>query len=190
MADMDFNRDVKFFQSISWARILLDDPAYLTIPTPSRIYKKSTEDAVIAETLNTKDTIKAWLTMYKKPAVGDTLITESRTLLSLGHGVNGYPGLVHGGIMGLVIDEAMGIMLQLNAYAAKMDSTTLVVTAYLKTTFLRPAPTPSIILLTTKLREHKERKMYVDATIENEAGDVLATGEALFIRAKEPQPKL
>lgn len=144
----------------------------------------------MAETLNTKSTIKAWLTMPKKPLSGNTSLSETRTLLSLGHAVNGYPGLVHGGIVGLIIDEAMGIMLQLNACRRKGDLTSPVMTAYLKTRFIRPVPTPSIVLLTAKLRERKGRKMYVDATVENETGDVLATGEALWVHAKEPRAML
>lgn len=190
MVVLDFNHDVKFFQTIPWTRTLLGDPAYYPSPTPSRSYKESTEDAIIAQTLNTKDTIKAWLTMPKKSAPGDAFITETRTLLSLGHAVNGYAGLVHGGIVALMIDEAMGTMLQLNAYAGNADLTSFVVTAYLKTRFLRPVPTPSIVLLIAKLRERRGRKMYIDATVENEAGEVLATGEALWVHKKDPQANL
>lgn len=190
MALSDFNRDISFYRTIPWTQTLLEDPAYLAVPTPSRKYKRSAGDAVIAETLNTPETIKAWLTMHKKPASGDGLITETRTLLSLGPGVNGYPGLVHGGVVGLIIDEAMGIMLQLNANAGGLDTMSFIVTACLKTTFLRPVRTPSIILLTAKLRERKGRTMYIDAKVENGARDGLATGEALWIHAKEPQARL
>lgn len=190
MADPGFDRDVDFFRTIPWTRKLLEDPHYIPVPTPSRKYCKSRDSAIVAETLNTKDTIKAWLTLQKKPEPGRTLITETRNLFSLGSGLTGYEGLLHGGITTLMIDEAMGMILQLNAYARNGEITSLFVTAYLKTTFLRPIPTPSIISISAKLRERKGRKMYIDATVEDEAGEVLATAEALWLLLKEQQPKL
>lgn len=189
MSDSDLTRNVRFFSTTTWTRSIIEDKAYIAVPSPSRESKGSSEHTLVSETLNTKDTIGSWLTMQKKPAAGDTLIIETHTLLSLGHGVSGYPGILHGGMVGLVIDETTGTLLQLNADAGDPDFNGFIVTASLKTTFMKPIPIPSTILVTTRIKERTGRKWYIDATI-REANNVLALGETLWVRTREPQAKL
>ena len=174
--------DLKYFQSIPWTQKLLADDNYIAIPTGSRAAKESTEDAMFAETLNTKNTVQACLTLKKKSSGDGALISEIRFFLSLGYAVNGYPHRVHGGMISLIMDEAMGTMVYLNGSGA--------VTAYLKTTYLRPIPTPSVIVATAKLRENIGRKIFTDVIIEGEGGNIMATGEGLWIRPRDPQTKL
>lgn len=183
--------DLEYFKTIPWTSKLLAHPDFTAIPTPSRKWKQSTECAVISETLNTKDTIRAWLLLLKKKQDPDEpLIKELHSLLSLGYAINGFPGLAHGGIIGLVIDETMGMLLEVNALAGNADMGSFVVTAYLKTTFIKPVPTSAVVMVTTQLRERVGRKIYIDATVEDEGGDVLATGEALWIHTKELKANL
>lgn len=190
MSDSDLTRNIRLFSTTNWTRSITEDPAYVAVPSPSRESKGISEHALISETLNTRHTIGSWLTMQKKPAAGDTLITETHTLLSLGPGVSGYPGILHGSMVGLVVDETTGTLLQLNADAGDPDFNGFIVTASLKTTFMRPIPVPSIILVTTRFRERTGHKWYIDATIRDEANDVLALGETLWVRTRGPQAKL
>ena len=187
--DSDSHHDLEYFKAIPWTREVLTSAAFTVIPTPSRKPKKSTEDAMFAETLNTKDTVPAWLALRKRPLSNDSPITELRFLLSLGYAVNGWPNIAHGGMIACLMDEAMGTLLQLNARASnRIEQNTF--TAYLKTTYLQPIPTPSVIMATARLGEVKGRKIVVNAVIENEKGDTMATGEALFIQPKKPRSKL
>jgi NAD-dependent SIR2 family protein deacetylase len=54
-------------------------------------------------------------------------------------------------------------------------------TAYLKVTYLKPIKTPQTVLITSILREVKGRKVFVDGTITDSEGAVLAKGESLFL---------
>jgi len=100
----------------------LNNPQYVLIPTPSRRPTQSTEDALLAETLKTKATIPAMTTLYKRPAKGRTLIDEACVLEALEHGINGYPNVAHGGLLGFIIDESMGTLLKIRT---KMKQGTL-----------------------------------------------------------------
>lgn len=180
-----------YFDSIPWTRALLHHPDYIPTRTLSRSRKSTTEDAIISETLNTKDTIRAYLTLHKNPSpASSNQITELCTLLSLGYAVNGYPNLVHGGIIGLMIDEGMGLLLQLNAKAGNGIMKGNTVTAWLKVEYLKPIPTPSVVVVTARLREVKGRKTYIDAVVGGEDGAALAKGEALWVNAKKSVAKL
>jgi len=190
MADFDLDRGTQYFESVPWTQRLIQDPNYTAVPTPSRKQKKSTEDAMFSETLNTKDAVRACLTLKKRPQTVDSLTTDVRLLLSLGYAVNGWPNLVHGGVIGLIIDEAMGTLLQLNANAGDKAIPKALVTASLKITYLRPIPTPSILMVTAKLGDINGRKIRVDAVIEDDEGNSMATGEALWVHTRESPAKL
>ena len=184
-----------FFQSIPWCATLLNDPVYVVIPTPSRRPKQSTEDALLADTLKTKTTIPAIITLYERPAKGRTLITEARLLVALEYGVNGYPNIAHGGLIGAIIDESMGILLKCNK---DMDKTELgepvdidtLVTASLKVNYLQAVMTPQTVLVTAKIEEIKGRKFYMTGTVRDGNGAMLAKAEAMWIGIKFTREKL
>lgn len=55
-------------------------------------------------------------------------------------------------------------------------------TADLRVKYLRPVLTPSVVLVTAKVRDvQKARKYFVDAEVMDQDGVVLAKGEGLFI---------
>jgi len=47
------------------------------------------------------------MSLYKAPSPGKSLNGEVRQLLSLGSGVDGWPGVCHGGFLLLLIDDAI-----------------------------------------------------------------------------------
>ena len=189
------DNEAVFFQSIPWCATLLNDPVYVVIPTPSRRPNQSTEDALLADTLKTKTTIPAIITLYERPAKGRTLITEARLLVALEYGVNGYPNIAHGGLIGAIIDESMGILLKCNK---DMDKTELgepvdidtLVTASLKVNYLQAVMTPQTVLVTAKIEEIKGRKFYMTGTVRDGNGAMLAKAEAMWIGIKFTREKL
>ena len=182
--------DREYFENIPWCSKLLEDSKFIVTPTFSRQHKESTEDALFAETLNTKDTIRACLSLYMRPASEPSQINELRMLVSLGYGVNSYPSLCHGGIVGVIIDEAMGMLLTLNKNLKASPVRSSTVTAYLNVTYLRPVATPQTLLVIARLREIKGRKMYLDASIADGCKESLAKAEALWIEVNEVKEKL
>ena len=191
--DMDEER--AFFLSTAWCANLLNDPDFTPVATPSRKYKSSTtEDALYGLTLKTKDTFRAVTTIYRRPAPGTILVQEVRQLISLAYGVNGYPYIAHGGIIGVMLDEAMGILLLVNKGLGenKHDGETIdhLVTAYLKVTYLKPVVTPQTVLVTASLKKSQEKKLYVEGEVKDSEGNVLAKAEALWLGLKRSKEKL
>ena len=171
----------KYFLSIPWCAKLLANTDIDIIATPSRQRKESTEDELIAVTLNTEKTIRSWLTFYKRPAAGTTRVDEVYNLLSLGPGVNGYAHLVAGGIIAVILDECMGIVGMVNKNLDVEGAGDFMVTANLKINYMKTVPAPGVYLATATLREVKGRKNYFDASITDEEGTVLATAESLWV---------
>ena len=191
MMSMDEERD--FFLSTPWCAKLLNDPDFLPRPTPSRKYKSTTEDALFAQTLKTEDTISAVTTFYRKPAPEATRVEEVRMLVSLEYGVNGWPQMAHGGIVGTILDEAMGTLATLGNRPQSRDDgqlTVHMVTAYLKVTYLKPVVTPQIVLVTASLKEIKGTKHYYDGEMKDADGTVLAKAESLFLALRKNRAML
>ena len=192
---MDEERD--FFLSTPWCAKLLNDPDFIPRPSPSRKYKSTTEDALFAQTLKTGNTISALTTFYRKPAPGDTHVKEVRMLASMDYGVNGWEHMAHGGIIGAILDEAMGSLASINSQLQKHfqngdDGQPLfdVVTAYLKVTYLKPVITPQIVLVTANLKEIRGTKHYIDGEMKDADGNVLAKAESLWLGLRKGRAKL
>ena len=173
--------DEEHFQSIPWCAKLLAEPDVLIVPTPSRQKKASTEDELVAVTLNTEKTIKHWLTFYKIPGPDAIMVGELYSLLSLGPGVNGYPHLAAGGVVCLILDECMGNLGLISRILGFTMAEGFIVTANLNVNYLKVVPTPGIYLATATLREVKGRKYYFEASLKNGEGTVLATAESLWV---------
>lgn len=173
--------DREYFQSIPWCAKLLAETDIVIVPTHSRQRKESTEDELVAVILNTEKTIPSWLTFYKRPTPGTTRVDEVYNLLSLGPGVNGYAHLVAGGIIGVILDECMGILGMINTSLGVEGAGGFMVTANLKINYVKAVSTPGTYLATATLRELKGRKQYFDASIEDGEGSLLATAESLWV---------
>ncbi|KAK3617084.1 hypothetical protein LTR56_025530 [Elasticomyces elasticus] len=189
------------FLQTPWAA-LLDRSNTVCRVSASRQPKRSTEDSLFAETLATPRTVQSCLSFYTKPADTDHSIDEVSTLFIVGDGMNGHTGILHGGIVASVIDEAMGIMMWLNlereremleARASKgladgeNPNRVGSFTATLDTKFLKPILTPGSFLVTARYLKKEGRKTWVGAEIkqhQKQGETVCATGEALFIEPR------
>ncbi len=182
--------DEQYFRSIPWCSKLLDDPNFVIIPSLSRQPKESTEDSLFAETLKTDDTIGAMLSLCKRPSSEVARIDEVRSLLSLGYRVNGYPTVCHGGIVATLLDEVMGSLVLVNNKLEDLETSDTVVTAYLKVNYLKPVQTPQTVLVTAHFKEIVGRKYYIEGSVQDYSGTVLASGEALWLRQNSQREKL
>ncbi|KAH7055886.1 HotDog domain-containing protein [Macrophomina phaseolina] len=182
--------DVALIQRVPWAAALLADKNYTIAPTLSRRPKASGEDSFIAETLSTDRTIRAWVTQHSQPVPNEKpAIREVRTFLDLGDGLNGYPAVMHGGMIATLLDEVTGVLLTTNLEYEKaisgdserdLDS----MTAYLNVTYKKPLPLPGVVLGVAQFTKNDGRKNYVRATLEDGNGKIYAVGEALFVTLK------
>jgi uncharacterized protein (TIGR00369 family) len=91
----------------------------------------------------------------------------------LGQEFQGGSGFLHGGIIALLLDEAMGKACRFHGEHA--------VTAELSVQYKRPIPADSEIVVEGFVTRREGRQLYHEGEIRNEAGDLLARGEGRFV---------
>lgn len=91
----------------------------------------------------------------------------------LGKEYQGGSGFLHGGIIAVLLDEAMGKAARF--YDAQA------VTAELRVEYKRPIPVDAEIVVEGFVTRRDGRQLYHEGEIRNEAGDLLARGEWRFV---------
>lgn len=86
----------------------------------------------------------------------------------------GYPGIMHGGLVTTLLDEAMAKVIHFRGITA--------VTATLEVKFRSPVPIGSSLRIMGELVDEKARRCAVKARIEGEEGTILAEANAIFIK--------
>ncbi|KAI0848324.1 HotDog domain-containing protein [Daldinia vernicosa] len=106
-------------------------------------------------------------------------------LVDLGEDCQSYPGVMHGGMHGLLMDEVMGT-------AANAQTTNGAYTARFTTHYHRAIRLPQILLIRGRVVRKEGRKMYVRGTLEDKDGNIMAEGEGIWlaIERKSGQSKL
>lgn len=86
----------------------------------------------------------------------------------------GYPGIMHGGLVTTLLDEAMAKVINFRGITA--------VTATLEVKFRNPVPLGVPLKVVGKLIDEKARRCAIQAWVENEEGTVLAEATSIFIK--------
>ena len=86
----------------------------------------------------------------------------------------GYPGLMHGGVVAAVLDEAMGWAV----YGQGLWS----LTARMQVRFRRPVPLAQRLRVIARVTNRRRRLVEVRAELWEDGGALLAEGEGAFIR--------
>jgi uncharacterized protein (TIGR00369 family) len=97
----------------------------------------------------------------------------------LGARYQGGGGMAHGGIIALLLDEAMGKVCRFREVRA--------VTAELTVEYLRPVDVEKEIIVEAFEKESKGRNLFHVGEIRNAAGDVLAKGYGRFVIIGQPR---
>ena len=109
--------DIIKLSSIPWATALINDERWTPTSSSNRFPKPTGEDSFFAETLDTRRTIRAMLTLRPtKEEHGDLVYKELLVIVDLGDGLNGYPQVLHGGFAATLLDETCGSLIQLNVF--------------------------------------------------------------------------
>ena len=181
---------IEYFKSIPWCAAIINDPKYIPSPAVTRQSKVSGEDSFFAQTLQTDSTIKRLLIINSKPDPSlNPPIQEVYVFFEVGSGVNGYPDTCHGGFVATMLDEVMGIVLNVNqlyenSKTGRSDNINHM-TAYLNTGYVAPVRTPGVILATAKVAKQEGRKLWVNGTLEDKERNVLSKSESLYIKPKK-----
>jgi len=91
----------------------------------------------------------------------------------LGERYQGGGGFAHGGIIAVLLDEAMGKVCRFREVRA--------VTAELTVEYLKPVRVEAEIVVEGHELEQKGRNLFMAGEIRNESGDVLARGRGRFV---------
>ncbi|GAA5900056.1 hypothetical protein JCM6882_002601 [Rhodosporidiobolus microsporus] len=103
---------------------------------------------------------------------------ESVLIAHVGGGLCGHEGVVHGGLLATVMDEALGRTALLNL------PTNIGVTATLTMNYKKPTFANQYLVIRTELERQQGRKAWVKGRIENTEGEVLAEASALFVEPR------
>ena len=91
----------------------------------------------------------------------------------LGERYQGGAGFAHGGIIAVLLDEAMGKVCRFRQVRA--------VTAELTVDFLKPVSVEQEIVVEGRELDQKGRNLFMVGEIRNESGEVLARGRGRFV---------
>jgi acyl-coenzyme A thioesterase PaaI-like protein len=147
------------FAAIPWCAAHLQSPGWTAVPTRCRTRKSDGEDSLFAETLGTPATIPRCLTLARCEGVPLVVVAASysssseelvapalaipaiKTFWALGPALNGFPRVLHGGLVAALLDETIGILLTTNeqhvlttspSSSSSSSSTTVAATAELE----------------------------------------------------------
>jgi uncharacterized protein (TIGR00369 family) len=88
----------------------------------------------------------------------------------------GHPGLLHGGIIATLLDEAMSKAVRARGFTA--------MTRHMEVDFLRPVPTATPLHIEGHVTHNEGRKHWTEARIVDAGGSLLAQGKGLFVEVK------
>ena len=102
---------------------------------------------------------------------------EIRSTVTVAEDFNGYPGIVHGGILAAMLDETAG-----RAILLEGDPDELMVTAKLEIAYRRPTPTDTPLLLVGRLVSRTQTRAEAKAEVRLPDGTVSARGRVFLAR--------
>lgn len=89
----------------------------------------------------------------------------------------GYQGIMHGGLVTTLLDEAMAKVLNLRGIHA--------VTATLEVKFRNPVPIGEPLRILGEMVEERPRRCAIKASVQNAEGKVLAEANSIFIKVNQ-----
>lgn len=109
----------------------------------------------------------------------DNGIDEVRADYSVGAGYQGYPGVVHGGIVATMLDEAAGRTAMIG------DPNTFMVTVKMEIKYRRPTPTETPLLLVGRMVRRRGRFAVATSEIRLPDGSISAEAELTLVDIPE-----
>ena len=183
---------IAHFRSIPFARATLDDPRYRIIPQSRTITHEGKGHTLMGKTWNTDGTIKQLITLFR-PSTSPTPLQfpqsedvrpEAHRFYTLGGDLNAHPDLLHGGVIGCILDSSLGGAIGMSL--AKQSGGPPVFTVQLNVTFKATVRTPGTVRVRAWVEkvEGDGRKAFAKGLIESEDGTVHAVAEGMWLRPK------
>ncbi|KAK7183295.1 major facilitator superfamily transporter [Paraphaeosphaeria sporulosa] len=182
------------FAVIPWTQSTLNDPAFRIVSHSRTVTHGGIGHTLTGKTWNTDGTIKELLSFWR-PSPSPHVQTESgraelRRFYTFGGDLNAHPGLLHGGVIGCILDSSMGGCVGMVLHDP--HETFALFTAQLNIAYKKPVKTPGTVVVrswATKI-EDGGRKVWVHGVVEGEGGVVHATAEGLWVRPGVTKAKI
>lgn len=182
------------FSTIPWTHSTLKDPAFRIVSHSRTVTHNGIGHTLTGKTWNTDGTIKELLSFWRassSPSVQtESQRAEVRRFYTFGGDLNAHPGLLHGGVIGCILDSTMGGCVGMTLQDPQ--ETFALFTAQLNVSYKKPVKTPGTVMVrswATKI-EAGGRKVWAHGIVEGEGGAVHATAEGLWVRPGVGKEKL
>lgn len=183
------------FQSHPWTASFVSNEDYYPVETLSRTHKKDTgEDAFFGDTIASKTTIPHCLTLRRKSEIlqsppksppafppppakwpSPSTTPDIITLFDFtGPGINGHPGVVHGGVVSTLLDEIMSLAIATHIPDYdfnQADQRGRMFTMQLDVRFKRPVISPAKTVVKATCVASDGRKFWMRAQLIQEEPD-------------------
>lgn len=207
---LDEKSTIEHFQSIDWTARILSNPLYQLSSTRFQTPKDDTEDAFIAITLATPQTIQKLLPLQlrklpspdsvpKRPSA-DSVNPENASVIWLvtisAEGMSGFPNVLHGGAIATIFDECLSNMMGAYRDAAenadivlRTDDRGPIMTAKLEITYKRAVMLPGTYAVKTWVsafqdRPDKRAKLWLQGEFVDKKGRVCAEGKGVWVELR------
>ena len=169
----DFNKE-------KWCKELTSSPGVKSTTLASQTYSGPTgphENSFFAKTLATSTTVRACIPMYG--TMCNSLANEALMMISLGSDLSSHSSILAGSISSVFLDEVMGLAaLQI---FRRSDSETFF-TVELNVQFIKPIPTPSLVLCRGSVSKTQGRRLWAESSLEDGKGTVCVKGSGVFVK--------
>lgn len=162
-------------------------------------------DVFCNSTLRANNGVQHWLEVYPKTPPGEK-IRKTATFIQFDKGVNGFPGICHGGATMAFMDEGLAYAMVVNEFFESANSggvaskhremwdaisrgTPLIevlkgmfVTAKIEIQFLGPVVVPGMVGIETEIVELKEHKMKMRGVMKDAKGRPLMQADGIWVK--------
>lgn len=164
-----------------WCQDLLNSPDSTNISTTTRRREPSADRVItnmlISETLRTDTTTRIWQSLHSRHTDALNVSPTFSLLLSLGRGMESHRHVLHGGMCGVIMDQAILVYAFLTA--GRTGKTAEIALRYEKS-----VPLPSVVLCHTVATWKPGRKLWIQASLEVGVGTVFCEAESLWVTEK------
>ncbi|KAM3425490.1 hypothetical protein BST61_g7437 [Cercospora zeina] len=187
---------VLHFLSMPYAKPTIEDSDFRILSQSRTVTHDGTGHTLMGKTWNTEDTIGQLLTLFRPPknynngnSNSESLVVSSesergemRRFYTFGGDLNAHPDLLHGGVIGCILDSSLGGAVGMTL--AKIEGGAPSFTVQLNVTFKAAVKTPGTVMVRSWVTRVEEdgRKAWAKGVIESEGGVIHAMAEGLWLR--------
>ncbi|KAF2215558.1 hypothetical protein CERZMDRAFT_93964 [Cercospora zeae-maydis SCOH1-5] len=189
------NSTVAHFLSMPYAKPIIEDADFRILSQSRTVTHDGKGHTLMGKTWNTEATIGQLLTLFRPPknynsnANSESLVVspesergEMRRFYTFGGDLNAHPDLLHGGVIGCILDSSLGGAIGMTL--ARIEGGAPSFTVQLNITFKAAVKTPGTVMVRSWVTRVEEdgRKAWAKGLIESEGGVIHAMAEGMWLR--------